>query len=74
LNRSRIERIARGAGVKVEDVRELIKQYKQMKKMFKRFRGVANNEKAMKKLGEKDLGNMLKQMQGKKAAKKFRFK
>ena len=74
LNRTRLERIAKGAGVKVEDVRELIKQYKQMKKMFRKFRGVAKSESAMKKLGEKDLGNMLKQMQGKKAAKKFRLK
>ena len=73
LNRSRIERIARGAGVKVEDVRELIKQYKQMKKMFKKFKNM-QSEKAMKNFGEKGLGDIMRQMQGRKAAKKFRLK
>ena len=65
LNRGRVERIARGAGVKVEDVRELIKQYKQMKKMFKKFKNI-QSEKAMKNFGEKGLGDMLRQMQGRK--------
>ncbi len=73
LNRSRIERVAKGAGVKVEEVRELIKQYKQMKKMFKKFKNI-QSEKAMKKFGEKGLSDVLKQMQGKKMAKKFRLK
>ncbi|MCX6804399.1 MAG: hypothetical protein NTY48_07595 [Candidatus Diapherotrites archaeon] len=73
LNRGRIERIAKGAGVKVEEVRELIKQYKQMKKMFKKFKNI-QSEKAMKNFGEKGLSDMMKQMQGKKAAKKFRLK
>jgi signal recognition particle subunit SRP54 len=73
LNRGRIERIAKGAGKKVEDVRELIKQFKKMKKMFKRFKNMS--EKGMKKMGEKDLGQMFSQMQGKKAMKKkFRLK
>ena len=72
MNRSRIERIAKGAGKKDEDIRELIKQFKKMKKMFKRFRGMS--EKGMKKMGEKDLGQMVQQMQGKKAMKKFRLK
>jgi signal recognition particle subunit SRP54 len=73
LNRGRIERIAKGSGTKVEDVRELIKQFKKMKKMFKRFKGM--NEKSMKKMGEKDLGKMMQEMQGKKALKKkFRLK
>lgn len=44
LNRSRIQRIAKGSGKKEEDVRELIKQYKRMKSVFKKF----------KKLGELD--------------------
>ncbi len=73
MNRGRIERIAKGSGKKVEDVRELIKQFKKMKKMFKRFKGMS--EKGMQKMGEKDLGKMLGQMQGKKALKKkFRLK
>jgi signal recognition particle subunit SRP54 len=73
LNRGRVERIAKGAGVKVEDVRELIKQFKQMKKMFKKFKGI-QSEKAMKKFGEKGLSDVLRQMQGKRAAKKLRLK
>ncbi|MEK6958447.1 MAG: signal recognition particle receptor subunit alpha [archaeon] len=74
LNRSRVERIAKGCGKEVEDVRELIKQYKQMKKMFKRFRGLAGNENSAKKLGEKNLSDMLRQLQAKKAHKKFRLR
>ncbi|MFA5125642.1 MAG: signal recognition particle receptor subunit alpha [archaeon] len=73
LNRGRVERIAKGAGVKIEEVRELIKQYKQMKKMFKKFRNI-QSEKAMKNFGEKGLGDMLRQMQGKKMGKKLRLK
>ncbi len=73
LNRSRIERIARGSGKKDTEIRELIKQFKKMKKMFKGFRGM--NEKSMEKFGEKDLGKMMSQMQGKKSLKKkFRLK
>ena len=37
INASRRKRIAAGAGVKVEDVNRLIKQYEQMKKMFKQM-------------------------------------
>lgn len=35
INYSRMKRIARGAGVSVNDVRELVNQYNQMKKFFK---------------------------------------
>jgi signal recognition particle subunit SRP54 len=73
MSRTRVERIAKGSGKNVEDVRELLKQFKQMKKMFKKFKGMAS-EGAMKRMGEKGIGDMLKQMQGRKAAKKFRFK
>ena len=37
INASRRKRIAAGAGVKVEDVNRLLKQYEQMKKMFKQM-------------------------------------
>lgn len=37
INASRRRRIAAGAGVKVEDVNKLLKQYEQMRKMFKQF-------------------------------------
>jgi signal recognition particle subunit SRP54 len=44
----RIERIARGAGSSVNDVRELLKQYRQGKKLIKMFKG--GSEKNMQKL------------------------
>lgn len=39
LNASRIRRIARGSGNQEAEVRELIKQFNTMKKMFKSLRG-----------------------------------
>ena len=39
LNGSRRKRIARGSGTRVQDVNQLIKQYDQMKKMFKQMKG-----------------------------------
>ncbi|MDP4012594.1 MAG: signal recognition particle receptor subunit alpha [Candidatus Nanoarchaeia archaeon] len=50
LTRSRIDRIALGAGVSVGAVRQLLKQYKQSKKMMKMMKG-KNPEKLMKKFG-----------------------
>jgi signal recognition particle subunit SRP54 len=51
---SRIERIAKGSGLSSRDVRDLIKQYKQSKKLMKMFKGkgTRNMEKMMKKLGK----------------------
>ena len=49
LNRSRIDRIAEGAGVDNSEVRELLKQYKQSKKMMKMMKGSGDPEKLMKK-------------------------
>ncbi|MEM3345806.1 MAG: signal recognition particle protein Srp54 [Desulfurococcaceae archaeon] len=49
IDRSRMKRIARGAGVDVEDVRELIRQYELMKKMLKTLR----RKDVVKKLGLK---------------------
>ncbi len=62
ISASRIERIAKGSGCSVLDVRELLKQYKQSKKMVKMMKG-AQNPKQMEK--------MMKSMQGQ---GKFRFK
>jgi len=45
---SRIERIAKGAGVNTSEVRELIKQYKMTKKMMKMMKG-KDPSKLMKK-------------------------
>ncbi len=47
LTRSRLERIAKGSGLTVKDVRELLKQYKLAKKMMKSMKG--NPNKLMKK-------------------------
>ena len=41
LNASRRRRIAAGAGVTVEEVNKLMRQYEQMKKMFKQMKGKA---------------------------------
>ena len=47
IDSSRIERIAKGAGVSTSDVKELIKQYRQSKKLMKMMGG--NPEKLAKK-------------------------
>lgn len=53
LGAERIDRIAAGSGVRVAEVRELIKQHRQSKKLMKMFKG------------EKDLGKIMKQFKGK---------
>ncbi len=50
LNGSRIQRIAQGAGANLEEVRELIKYYKMMKRTFK---GLKGGEKGMQRLMKK---------------------
>ncbi|MEK6835581.1 MAG: signal recognition particle protein Srp19, partial [Nanoarchaeota archaeon] len=49
IDASRINRIAKGAGVDPSEVRDLIKQYKQSKKVMKLLKG-GSPEKLMKKL------------------------
>ena len=51
INASRRKRIAAGAGVKVEDVNRLLKQYEQMKKMFKQMNSKGAKNKMMRKFG-----------------------
>lgn len=51
INSSRIERISKGSGVPVHDIREMIKQYKQSKKIVKMLKG-SSPEKLMKKFGK----------------------
>ena len=48
INASRRKRIAAGAGVKVEDVNRLLKQYEQMKKMFKQMNNLKGKRKFLK--------------------------
>lgn len=50
IDRSRVERIAKGSGCTTAEVRELLKQYKQSKKIMKMFKG-KSPEKVMKKMG-----------------------
>ena len=50
LTRSRIERIAKGSGTTTGEVRELLKHYRQTKKMSKMMKG--DPEKLMKKFGK----------------------
>lgn len=56
ITKSRIQRIAKGSAKTQQEVRELLKQYKQMKKLFKKFKGM--NPKAMEK------NPMLKMLKG----------
>lgn len=52
IDLSRVERIAKGSGCTHGEVRELIKQYKQSKKMMKMFKG-GSDEKQMEKMMKK---------------------
>lgn len=54
LNASRKRRIAAGAGTTVEEVNKLIKQYEQMKKMYRQFNTRGKGNRAMRKM----MGNM----------------
>ena len=51
LNASRRRRIAAGCGLKVEDVNRLVKQYEQMKKMFKQVSGKKGQKALAKRFG-----------------------
>ena len=54
ISSTRIERIAKGSGVSASDVRGLIKQYRQSKKLVKMMKGKEQNiGKLMKKFGGK---------------------
>jgi signal recognition particle subunit SRP54 len=51
LNGSRRQRIAKGAGVKIADVNQLIKQFQQMQKMMKMMKG-GNSKKLQRQMEE----------------------
>jgi signal recognition particle subunit SRP54 len=53
ISAERMDRIAKGSGVSLTDIRELMKQYRMAKKMMKMMKG------------EKDLSKMMKKMNGK---------
>jgi len=48
INGSRRQRVAKGSGTTIQDVNQLLKQFKSMKKFMKQFKG---NEKSLKKMG-----------------------
>lgn len=60
INASRRKRIAAGAGVRVEDVNKLLRQYEQMKKMFKQMNSKGGKRNLMRGMrmpgGPKGLG------------------
>jgi signal recognition particle subunit SRP54 len=63
LDRARIERISKGSAVPGSEIRELIKQFKQSKKLVKMFKGkgdMKQMDKMMKKMGgmQSMMGNM----------------
>ncbi|MFT4310577.1 MAG: signal recognition particle protein Srp19, partial [Candidatus Woesearchaeota archaeon] len=64
ISGSRVERIALGSGCADTEVRELIKQYKQAKKMVKMFKGGGS---------EKKMQQTMKQMMGKMKGGGFKF-
>jgi signal recognition particle subunit SRP54 len=57
LDGSRMERISNGSGIKTAEIRDMLKQYKQSKKMMKMLKG-GNPEKLMKKFGKKGMPGM----------------
>jgi signal recognition particle subunit SRP54 len=54
IGASQVRRIARGAGVEADTVRELLEQHKMMARTLKQFQG----------MGQGDMERMMKQMQG----------
>lgn len=56
INASRRKRIAAGAGVKVEDVNKLLRQYEQMKKMFKQMNTKGGKRNLMRGMRNGGLG------------------
>lgn len=59
ISADRIDRIAKGSGVSISDIRELLKQYRMAKKMMKMMKGEKDLSKMMKKMGG---GNLPKGM------------
>lgn len=53
IGAERVDRIAAGSGLKIGEVRELLKQYRQSKKLMKMFKGEQDINKLMKKMGGK---------------------
>src|SRR5947208_6494731 len=56
INGSRRQRIARGSGTSVQDVNRLLKQYAQLRKMMKQFKGLEGKLRRLKLTGLANLG------------------
>jgi len=65
LTKTRIERVAKGSGTTIEEVRDLIKHYKQSKKLLGLMKGVG---------GEQDINKLMKKFKGFKGINNFKFK
>jgi len=50
IGADRVERIAKGSGVQQSDIREMLKQYRQSRKMMKMMKGSGDVSKIMKKM------------------------
>lgn len=74
LNKSRIQRIAKGSGTTEQDVRELIKQFKQMQKMLSSFKKIGSEKEIEKMSSGKGLEKLMQKMGMKQKKKKFRLK
>ena len=70
---SRVKRVAKGSGTEISDVRELLKHFKQTKKMMNMFKnpedidmeGMENPEEMMKMMKKMGGNKMMKKMMGK---------
>ena len=60
INGSRRKRIAAGSGMRVEDVNRLLKQYDQMKKMFKTMNSKSGKKKLMRGMCGMNFGDLAK--------------
>lgn len=69
ISKSRIDRIAKGAGAKETEVRELLKQYKVMSKAFGKLKGIDE-----KSLNEGNMEKLMKKFGVQKKKKKFRLR
>src|SRR3989338_457905 len=61
ISAERIDRVAAGSGIKVAEVRELLKQYRQSKKLMKMMKGEGDINKLMKKMGGKMPKGMMRE-------------
>ena len=71
MSQSHIDRIARGSGTSERDVRDLLKHYKQSKKLVKMFKGVGgSNMDTDKPMSEKEMKKMMGKMRNMKGMMK----